>query len=393
MKVAIIIERADTILGGAERSMLELAAALLEFNIDVDILAAKGNPQDNNAYILCTGGRGSRSSYSEFDGALRKRLQSNHYDILHSTLPFDFVDIYHPRGGTYIESILRNAASYQNRFVSVFKKLTAFGNRRRGILLAAERKLCRTSDGPVIVAISQYVAEQFKRHYNTNAARIITIPNGVATDYIADSNMAINLKRQIFANLKMEEVDKPVLFLFAANNFRLKGLGPLLNVMATSQRYILGAEKTCLVVAGKGKPDKYFRLAKKLGVEKRIVFLGQVPRIQEVLSVVDVAVLPTFYDPSSRFILEALAMGKPVITTRFNGATDIFINERHGKVIDSPENTAELGRAIRYFANHENIEQASKAIAADNLKETISVKRVAGQFLSVYESVMQRKRK
>ena len=101
--------------------------------------------------------------------------------------------------------------------------------------------------------------------------------------------------------------------------------------------------------------------------------------------------LPTFYDPSSRFILEAIAAGKPVITTIFNGATDLFVNNRHGKVIDAPEDIPALAEAINYFADRNNIRKASEAIVADNLKEKVSISRVAKQLESLYESILQRK--
>ncbi|MHC4146951.1 MAG: glycosyltransferase, partial [Planctomycetota bacterium] len=105
----------------------------------------------------------------------------------------------------------------------------------------------------------------------------------------------------------------------------------------------------------------------------------------------DVAVLPTFYDPSSRFVLEALAAGKPVITTRFNGATDLFVKDRHGRIVDAPDNIDELSEAVSYFTDTDNIQQASQAIVEDNLKDNISINRAAGQLIELYESILERK--
>ncbi len=146
-------------------------------------------------------------------------------------------------------------------------------------------------------------------------------------------------------------------------------------------------------MAGNGRANKYRRLAKKLGVHRRIVFLGAVRHIQDVLSIIDVAVLPTFYDPSSRFILEAIAAGKPVITTAFNGAIDLFVNGRHGKVIDRPENIPALAQAVSFFADTDNIRKASQAIIADNLEGKVSVSRVAKQLIPVYESILEKRGK
>jgi UDP-glucose:(heptosyl)LPS alpha-1,3-glucosyltransferase len=392
-KIAIIIERANVALGGAERSVSELAAALSKLGLHADILAAKGLPNNRNIHVLCPDRAGKHVSYSIFVKAINRYLSENQYDIIHSVLPFSFADIYQPRGGTYAESILRNAASYRNKNLGLYKRLTAFTNLRRAAFLRAERSLARGENGPVIAALSQYVAEQFKKHYDTDSRRIIVIPNGVKIDRQINADQADRLRRQILAEARLKEADEPILFLFAANNFRLKGLAALIE--ATSQAANRGTEhKCCLVVVGSGRAYRYRRAAKRLGFptpEWKIVFLGPVSHIQSVLSIIDVAVLPTFYDPSSRFILEALADGKPVITTKFNGATDLFVNNRHGKVIDTSENINALAEAICYFTDKKNIENASRAIIEDNLKENISIDRAARQLTEVYESILQRK--
>ncbi len=389
-KIAIIIERANVALGGAERSVLELAAALSGLGQEVDILAAKGRTDTHNVRILCQDKPGKRVRYFAFEQALRKHIAETKYDIVHSVLPFEFADVYQPRGGTYAESILRNAASYENRLVESFKRHTAFTNWRRTVLLHAERKLSQRPDGPVIAALSRYVAEQFRQRYGTDARRIVTISNGVKTGRPISTSQAERLRSQVLSELRIRESDNPVLLLFVANNFRLKGLAPLIRAMAVAAQQDT-KRKAYLVVVGSGGKSKYTQLIEKLhvpGTGRRILFLGSVGHIQNVLSICDVAVLPTFYDPSSRFILEALTAGKPVITTRFNGAADMFVNERHGKVIEDPKDIKALARALCYFTDTGNIERASQAISEDNLRENISVSRAARELTELYETIL-----
>ena len=52
-KIAIIIERASIALGGAERSVFELATALSSLGHEVQVLAAKGRTSARNIKILC----------------------------------------------------------------------------------------------------------------------------------------------------------------------------------------------------------------------------------------------------------------------------------------------------------------------------------------------------
>jgi glycosyltransferase involved in cell wall biosynthesis len=392
MKVAIIIERANIALGGAQRSVFELVMALSAKGLKVDIIAASGQVCAKNIHILCHNDSNTRTRFSTFAKALKQHLSANRYEIVHSTLPFDFADIYQPRGGTYAESILRNAASYNNKLVTAYKKLTSFANLRRTILLRAERKLCQNQKGPMIIALSQYVANQFQQRYRTTANRIVLIPNGVNTDKTIDVKASDRLRAQILTHFGIKEADEPVLFLFAANNFRLKGLCVLIEALYLAIAGRRLQRDPFLVVAGSGKPQRFRRIAKKLNIHKKILFLGPVKHIQNALSIIDVAILPTFYDPSSRFTLEAIAAEKPVITTRYNGAVDLFTPDRHGKVITEPHDVCALADAIAYFTDTNNIQNTSQAILADKLRESISIRRVTGQLIRTYETILQKKR-
>ena len=108
----------------------------------------------------------------------------------------------------------------------------------------------------------------------------------------------------------------------------------------------------------------------------------------EAVSVVDAAVLPTYYDPCSRFILEALAQAKPVITTRFNGASERIIDNRHGHIIEDPRDIEALARALRRLAEPQNAQNAAEAIIKDNLAEEISIAKHAETMVKLYNRIM-----
>jgi len=390
MKVAIIIERYDISLGGAEWLVYELASALCQIGVEVDILAAQGNSSAANVRILLPEGQSKRISLTSFGKLISNHIGRNHYDIIHSLIPLTFADVYQPPGGSFAEAIIRNAASYRNKLMASYKKATAFTNWHRTEMLWAEKKLCRDPNGPIIAALSNYVKEQFINHYNLDSQRIALVPNGVKVDNKIDSEIAENLRTQIFQQLEIEGSTNLVFFLFGANNFRLKGLNVLTEALTLLYKSQM-SRNPYIIVAGGGKINKFRSLAEKHNVSNKIAFLGHLPHIQNAMSISDVAVLPTFYDPCSRYILEALAACKPVITTKFNGASDFFVNDRHGKVLDSPEDINALAEALRYFTDTKKIENASKAIIEDNLKENISIDRAARQLLDVYESILQRK--
>jgi len=387
-KVAIIIERADIALGGAERSVFELASQLSSLGVKTTVLAAKGDLNAKNVQVLCGHGHSKRTSLASFEKSLRRHFSNNHYDIVHSMLPFDFADVYQPRGGSFAEAIIRNTASYESKMVAFCKRFTHYANLRRSAMLLAEKRLCAGSGNTTIAALSEYVKGQFQQHYNLDDKQIAVIRNGVRTNKLVDSDESSKLRNQILGMLGMCEADEPRLFLFAANNFRLKGLRPLIAAMGLLKNRN-ASKKICLVVAGRGSSRRYRRAAMKCRVSDRIVFLDRVRNIQNALSICDTAVLPTYYDPCSRYILEALVQVKPVITTKFNGASEQFVDKRHGMVLDSPDDIEAIANALYYYADDGNLSRASAAIVHDNLKEKVSIARHAEEIVKLYELILR----
>lgn len=393
IKTAIIIERIDITLGGAERSISELAAQLSDAGIDVTILAAKGDCYSEDTKVLCNEHPGKRTPLKVFGEALKKHIAENDYDIIHSTLPFDFADIYQPRGGSYLEAMIRNADSYESAFVRTFKKMTHFTNLKRYEMVKAERILCKPSNKTIVAALSQYVVDQFKRHYNIPDGRVQLIANAVNTRSIAISDQFSHsdLLRSNWLHLLCATTQSnAIVFLFGANNFRLKGLPSLLKAVKILKSDGLG-KQVYIVIAGTGKTEKYIKLADDLGIRGNILFAGPIKKMSDAFAASDVVVLPSFYDPCSRFILEGLVAKKPVITTRYNGASEAYVNNRHGKIIDDGSDVKALAEAMKYFSVRENIEKASQAIKSDKLCENISIERHSREMIELYNEIILRR--
>ncbi len=132
-------------------------------------------------------------------------------------------------------------------------------------------------------------------------------------------------------------------------------------------------------------------MIQKHRLEKQVLFLGGTSQIQHALAACHVAVLPTFYDPASRFILEALAAQKPVITTRFNGACDQFTSDRHGVIIESPLDIGALAQALNALADPEIRQTMAHAIGQDRLIEKVSIERVARELIALYTAILKKK--
>jgi len=64
-------------------------------------------------------------------------------------------------------------------------------------------------------------------------------------------------------------------------------------------------------------------------------------------------VLPTLYDPFSNACLEAAAAGVPVITTRYNGFSEVIVSGRDGEIIDDPRDVRAIAKALERWASPE----------------------------------------
>src|SRR5262249_14677788 len=126
--------------------------------------------------------------------------------------------------------------------------------------------------------------------------------------------------------------------LFAAMNYRLKGLEPLLHAV----RRLPAERRFRLAVVGSPRTAAFERLAARLGIAGRVRFLGYCADMRDSYFGADFLVHPTFYDPCSLVVLEALACGLPVITSRYNGASELLSPPREGYVLADPHDHARL---------------------------------------------------
>jgi len=139
--------------------------------------------------------------------------------------------------------------------------------------------------------------------------------------------------------------EEDLVFAFVSHNFKLRGLGQLIRALAQARSSIArGTLK--LVVVGRGDSRGPHELARSLGLEAR--FVGEVEDVRPFLKAADLFALPTLYDPCSLATLEALACGLPVVTTRRNGATELF-EESAGVAIEDPRDLQAMTAAIVSF--------------------------------------------
>src|SRR5262249_41959000 len=113
------------------------------------------------------------------------------------------------------------------------------------------------------------------------------------------------------------------------------------------------------------------------------------PDMRNAYFAADFLVHPTFYDPCSLVVLEALACALPVITTRVNGASELLHPLQEGYVIDDPHDHEHLAWCLAQL-----LEPGRRAACAQAARGPAGKWRFEDhyrQLLSVFADVAARK--
>jgi UDP-glucose:(heptosyl)LPS alpha-1,3-glucosyltransferase len=386
MKVAIVQEHIDTRRGGAETSTVEMAQQLAALGLDVTVVclgsdeAARPANDEASCFHFVDVPGGSRVARAiHFVAEADRFCREEGFDVVHAVTPCFSCNVYQPRGGTYVEAVNRSVARTGPPLGRLIKRMGRRFNRRQRFLLLVERGILTDSRPPFVAAISDYVGRQVREAFpRYPLERLRMVFNSVAIE-----PLPVEEARTARATMRREigVDDATPLVLFVAHNFKLKGLGELIRAMSGSD--------WILAVVGRDNPSRYRRLARRLGVIDRVRFLGAKDDIRAMYAAADVLAHPTWYDPCSRVVLEALSCGLPVATTCCNGAAEIMEADRHGVVIDSPRDTAALVAAIVECLRPET--QAACAADAPRLRERLSMVRHARELQALYDAVLQSK--
>jgi UDP-glucose:(heptosyl)LPS alpha-1,3-glucosyltransferase len=209
-----------------------------------------------------------------------------------------------------------------------------------------ERRQYLGRQQPLILVNSEMVRSHFRQYYGAPPVELRVLYSAIDPSRFAVHDRP--RRRLLWREQWGIRTDETV-GLFAAMNYRLKGLEPLLHAVARMPLH----RPFRLLVAGSRRTRGYERLAQRLGINDRVHFLGPRRDMLHCYFAADFLVHPTFYDPCSLVVLEALACGLPVITSRYNGASELLRPPQVGYVVDDPHDHARLAALIEQLLDPE----------------------------------------
>ena len=182
-----------------------------------------------------------------------------------------------------------------------------------------------------IITVDKSSLESFKEAGINN---VIYIPNGVDTE-------RFDRQKQKFE----KRGDQKIIFLFVGRLESEKGLKYLFHAV----RILKDRTKNFkfLIVGDSSQRNAFKNLAKNLGIEEYIFFMGKVDtdKIIKIYHNSDVFVLPSIHEGLPLTLLEAWAARLPIVTTNVGGIPEICVN-RENALIVPPKDPEALADAM-----------------------------------------------
>lgn len=357
-KIALILGRyAHT--GGLEKYGRYLAKAFAAKGCHVTVLTTEAaTPTAQNIEVIPLAKRSPFTLYQliHFNSLCEKWLQENPQDIIFGMERNLKQDVYRAGSGVhkvYLERRKKIESSLKNFSLNI--------NPLHKLICSYEKCAFEDPSLQLLFTNSKMVKEEICTNFTIDPKKIEVVYNGV--EY---QQYEAPFLQRTFAPKEHYH------FLFVGNGYLRKGLGLLLPALAQ-----LKEKKWSLSVVGKEKKLSSFKeIAEKLGILKQINFYGPQNNLLPFYQTADSLLIPSIYDPFANVTLEALSFGLFVVSSPFNGASEI-LTPMMGSVITDLFNrdaiTHSLEKALKSRSNQKSCQERREAIKGFDFNHQLDI--------------------
>ena len=228
-----------------------------------------------------------------------------------------------------------------------------------------------------VVVLSRQDVAELRDSYGRVRPRMVEIPNGVDLERFRPPSPEERVEARSALGLGTEER----VAVFIGHEFHRKGLRYAIEGLRHAPSVLL------LIVGGSDDIIAEANAsAQELGVGDRVLFVGPRHDLAPFLAASDTFVLPSAYEANALVVLEALASGLPVVTTRVGYAPEIVVDGDNGYLVDRDPRA--VGERLEELAGLEDDELAGFRLRARASVEGHSWRATAERYLALAEELL-----
>lgn len=333
MRKIRVLEMIDKpFLGGGQVHLLSLARSLDQDRFEVFVSAKGGGPLENEA---------KRIGLRFLPIPLSKKTIWTNVGRVSLVLRQNEIDILHTHGGVAGFFGRRAAAKAGTPVIIHTLHGIHYLHYRNPLLrflcILQERYFSRRTDA--VIFVSDADIGMAKRHRLAPEQKRWLIKNGVDPRSPVSSEDVGPKKEDLKMKLKLS----PPVIGTVARLHRQKGIIYLLR--AAKEIHGRHPEATIVVVGGGPLEKSLRRKAAKLELGRNFQMLGERADAREILSVFDIFVLPSLWEGLPLVLIEAAALGKPMVATDIGGVREVIRNGENG-ILVRPRDSAKLAESV-----------------------------------------------
>lgn len=255
--------------------------------------------------------------------------------------------------------------------------------------------LAKRLSRPYVLGINGYLPQhagiQFSRQWGR---RVIAVSQSVKSELLSRTSLPPESISVIHAgvDVPLSSTAPPVL---TSERLPVVGTaGPLEAVkghvffLGAAQRIAAVRPDTEFLVAGAGPEEENLRrLARELGLNRNVTFASNLYDFSAALAAMDIFCLPSLRQGLGTIMLEAMALGRPVIATGVGGIYSVVRNNETGLVVP-PSDSGSLAERILELLNDparaRTIGEAGRML----VREEFGVERMVAQTADLYREVL-----
>ena len=353
MRVLIVSGIWPPDVGGPASHAPDVAEFLRAQGHEVEVVTTADDPPVQEAYPVRAVPRRHRTGIRHYRGAALVRRRARKADVVYTT-------------GMFGRSAL-GASLARRPYVVKLTADPAFERSRRRGLVAGDVDMFQRRRGGVRIALLRLMRDAELRraaHVFTPSAylRALALSWGVPRERVSVLPNPVPVVTELPGRDELRQR-------FALNGATLAFAGRLTAQKSLTRALdaVAAASGVRLVIAGDGPDrDALERHAQDVGVADRVSFLGAQPRrrVVELFHAVDASILSSSWENFPHTVVEALAVGTPVLAMEAGGVGEVVRDGVNGLLVPAGDSAA-LGAAIRrYFADDALRERLRSAAAA-----------------------------